>query len=158
MERLVLAAALVVVAVVVAALLRRRAATAPTRPREWPVPSRVDRADFARPEAPWLVAVFSSATCQSCADTVRKATVLESGEVVVADVEAGTHPEIHRRYGIEAVPLVVVADADGVVRASFVGPPTATDLWAAVAEVREPGSTPESQCDRSDRGGAPPVR
>ncbi len=36
-----------------------------------------------------------------------------------------------------------VADATGVVRASFLGPVTATDLWAAVAEAREPGSTPD---------------
>jgi hypothetical protein len=37
----------------------------------------------------------------------------------------------------------VVADAQGVVRRGFVGAFTATDLWAAVAEVRAPGSTPE---------------
>jgi hypothetical protein len=30
----------------------------------------------------------------------------------------------------------VVADAEGVVRTSFTGPPSATDLWAAVATVR----------------------
>jgi hypothetical protein len=28
------------------------------------------------------------------------------------------------------------------VAASFIGPVTATDLWAAVAEARDPGSTP----------------
>ena len=31
------------------------------------VPTHVDRADFARPEAPVLVAVFTSATCATCA-------------------------------------------------------------------------------------------
>jgi hypothetical protein len=41
------------------------------------------------------------------------------------------------------VPLVVVADAHGVTRAAFVGPASATDVWAAVAEARRPGSTPE---------------
>jgi hypothetical protein len=40
------------------------------------------------------------------------------------------------------VPTALVVDAEGVVAASFVGPVTATDLWAAVAEAREPGSTP----------------
>jgi len=34
------------------------------------------------------------------------------------------------------VPIVVIADLDGVVRKSFVGPMSATDLWAAVAEAR----------------------
>jgi hypothetical protein len=41
------------------------------------------------------------------------------------------------------VPLTLLAGADGVVRASFVGEPTATDLWAALAEARHPGSSPE---------------
>ena len=43
---------------------------------------------------------------------------------------------MHERYGISGVPMVVIADAEGVVRKSFVGPVTATDLWAAVAEIR----------------------
>ena len=43
---------------------------------------------------------------------------------------------------IEAVPTTLVVDGDGVVAAGFIGPITATDLWAAVAEAREPGSTP----------------
>ena len=32
--------------------------------------------------------------------------------------------------------------AAGVVRASFVGPPTATDLWASLATAREGGAPP----------------
>ncbi len=142
MERLALAAALVVVAVVVAFVLRRRQVPQPPTQPSWTVPAQLDRRDFARPEAPWLVAVFSSASCASCAGMVARAQVLESPEVAVDDVEVGRRPELHQRYRIEAVPITVVADRDGVVRASFVGPATATDLWAAVAEVREPGSTP----------------
>ena len=49
---------------------------------------------------------------------------------------------LHERYAIEAVPATLVVDGDGVVVASFIGPVTATDLWAAVAEAREPGTTP----------------
>ena len=33
--------------------------------------------------------------------------------------------------------MVVVADAAGVVGASFIGPTSAGDLWAAVAELRD---------------------
>ena len=55
---------------------------------------------------------------------------------------------LHRKYAIDAVPLVVVADARGVVGASFIGPASATDLWAAVAEVRQPGSSPEPDLGR----------
>ena len=34
------------------------------------------------------------------------------------------------------MPMVLIADAEGVVRKSFVGSVSATDLWAAVAEIR----------------------
>jgi hypothetical protein len=39
--------------------------------------------------------------------------------------------------------MILIADGDGVVRRAFVGATTATDLWAAVAELRAPGATPE---------------
>lgn len=138
-ERLLIAGIVIVVAVVVAILVDRRRPDAPTAPR-WAVPTQLDRSDFAQPDAPWLVAVFTSATCDACAGTASKAAVLASEEVAVDEVEAKARADVHRRYAIDAVPMVVVADGEGVVRASFVGPPTATDLWAAVAELREPGS------------------
>lgn len=149
MERLVIAAVLVLVAVVVAVVLQRRKPSPPTTP-EWTVPAQVDRRDFARPDAPWLVAVFTSATCSTCAGVWERAEPLDAGPggpVAVQQVEVGAEPEIHRRYGIDAVPLVIVVDADGVVVRHFIGPVTATDLWAAVAEAREPGSTP-GECAR----------
>jgi len=148
--RIVLALVLAAGAAGVAALLRsRRGASAPVEQgARWPVPVQVDRADFPRSDAPWLVIVFSSATCESCARTVAAAAVLECAEVAVHVCEAVADRDLHRRYHIEAVPITVVVDGAGVVRASFVGPPTATDLWAAVAEVREPGSTPGGGCER----------
>ncbi len=143
MTRLLMAAGLVVVAVVVALVLRRQqAADAPSQPR-WRVPAQLDRNDFARPEAPWLVAVFSSATCSTCAAVVEKASVLACATVVVDEVELVARRETHNRYDVDAVPMTLIADADGVVHASFVGPVTATDLWAAVAELRDPGCSPE---------------
>jgi protein-disulfide isomerase len=135
MERLLIVAAVVGFAAGVAVVVRRRRPEPPTQGK-WPVPTQLDRADFDRPDAPWLVVVFSSTTCLSCADAVEKAEVLASAEVVVQDVEVTANPDLHRRYGIDAVPVTVVADGDGVVRASFVGAPSATDLWAAVADLR----------------------
>src|SRR5438128_12130917 len=136
MERVVIAAAIIVVATVVAVIVERRRPAPPTQAR-WAVPAQLDRADFARSDAPWLVVVFTSETCESCADAVAKTQVLASGHLAVQDVEAGRDRELHARYGIDAVPMIVVADRSGVVRRSFVGPPTATDLWAAVAEERQ---------------------
>ena len=63
--------------------------------------------------------------------------MLSSADVDVVDVEYGEHRDLHAKYRIDGVPIVAVADARGVVRTSFVGPVTATDLWAAVAEVRQ---------------------
>ena len=145
--RFVLVGAVVVLAVIVAVVLDRRKPQAPTQGR-WAVPAQLDRADFGRPSAPWLVAVFTSATCDSCIKAMDKARVLASDEVEVEEVEVGARPEVHRRYHVDAVPTIVVADDEGVVRASFVGPPTATDLWAAVAEARQPGSSPEPDLGR----------
>lgn len=121
----------------VAAVLRRRDVSDPAQGSSWTVPAQLARSDFARPEAPWLVAVFSSTTCLACQGTWEKARHLDGEVVAVQEVEAVQDRELHRRYGIDAVPLVLVADAEGVVRRSFVGPPTATDLWAALADLRE---------------------
>jgi hypothetical protein len=141
--QVLIAVGVVLVALGVGAVLRsRRTVDAPTQP-VYAAPAQIDRADFAAPGTPWLVAVFSSATCTTCADVVGKAKVLACAEVAVVDVEYSESAALHRKYHVDAVPIAVVADHAGVVRASFVGPMTATDLWAAVAEVRHPGSSPE---------------
>ena len=115
----------------------RRARCAPaTR-----VPAQLDRADFARPEAPWLVAVFTSATCARRAGRVGAGAAARERRRSRCR-RSSTRPtgDLHDRYGIEAVPTtLVVATPTGVVRASFLGPVTATDLWAAVAEARRAG-------------------
>jgi hypothetical protein len=142
MDRLIVALVIVAVVAAVAVIARRRSVPdAPTQ-RRFSAPVQLDRNDFARPDAPWLVAVFSSARCDVCASVIDKARVLECRDVAVAEVEYTAERALHERYSIDAVPTTVVADAHGVVVASFLGPMTATDLWAAVAEAREPGSTP----------------
>ena len=125
----------------------RRRAAPPTQPRGL-LPVQVNRSDFDGASAPWCVIVFSSATCNSCADVVAKAKVLACDEVAVVEVEFTANRDLHRRYEIDAVPGVIVVDSRGVVRASFSGPVTATDLWAAVAECRNPGSSPEPDLGR----------
>lgn len=135
----VVAAGAVVIGLV---LRRRRSVDVPTQASP-ELPTQLDRSDFSRPEAPWLVAVFSSASCDTCSDVVRKAEVLASSSVVVVDVEYRASKVLHSKYAIDAVPIVAIADAAGVVRAGFTGPVSATDLWAALAEVRQPGSSPE---------------
>jgi hypothetical protein len=147
MVQVIVALAVVVVAGAVGLVLRRRQAVeAPTQPR-YDIPAQLDRADFA-PGVPWVVVVFTSATCTTCADVKAKAQVLASGQVAVVEAEYTASRHLHTKYDIQAVPILAVADADGVVRAGFAGPVTATDLWAAVAEARDPGVSPEPDLGR----------
>jgi hypothetical protein len=153
MLALLVAVPVVIVACVIAVVLQRRSQPdAPTQPREYAVPSQLDRDDFERPDAPWLVVVFTSGTCLSCAGTMERALPLASDVVAVQEVEFVENKALHERYAIDAVPMLLVADDEGVVRASFIGTPTAADLWAALAELREPGSVPPG-CDH--HGSAP---
>jgi hypothetical protein len=142
--RLGIAVAVLAIAVVVAWWLRRRRPDAPPR-GVYPVPRQLDRRDFPQPVAPWLVAYFSSAMCASCQGLGPKVAVLRSSEVAVCEFSFETARDVHERYDIAAIPMILVADGAGVVHRAFVGATSATDLWAAVAEVREPGSTPESE-------------
>ena len=138
---LVLVPAGVAVALVVSIVMRRRRPDAPTQ-GGFQLPTQIDRGDFPQPDVPWLVLLFTSATCDACADMVQKARVVESREVAVVDVEYTANRDLHKRYRIDAVPSLIVVDAAGAVRTGFLGPVKAQDLWAAVAECRDPGSTP----------------
>jgi hypothetical protein len=140
--RVLIAVALLVVVLVVAARLRRRRPAPPPRDA-YPIPRQLDRADFPRPEAPWLVAYFSSTVCDSCRGLGPKVAVLDSDGVSACEADAAARRDLHDRYEISAIPMILVADSEGVVRRAFVGATTATDLWAAVAELRAPGTTPE---------------
>ena len=146
--KLIVVVAVVAVAALLAKFLQRRKPQAPTQPK-MEVPAQVDRNDFPQPEVQWLVAVFSSASCATCVDVVAKSQALATSQVVVANVEYPERKDLHDRYGIDAVPTIVVVDTDGVVRGSFIGPVSATDLWAGVAEIRQPGSRAVSDCATS---------
>lgn len=137
MDRVLIALGIAVAAAAIAMVMRSRRPDAPTQSSGW-IPEQLDRADFDQPATPWLVAVFTAATCDACRDVRAKADVLAADDVVaVAVAEYPERRDLHQRYRIDAVPLVVIADDLGVVRRSFLGPVSATDLWAAVAAVRD---------------------
>jgi hypothetical protein len=133
----------------IAFVVQRRRPEAPTQPTVYPVPTQLDRADFDRPDAPWLVAVFTSRTCDSCARVTEKACVLAAADVAYQEVSYQDDRVLHDRYSVEAVPMVAIADADGVVVKAFVGEVTAIDLWGAVATARDPSSEPSGHHDHS---------
>lgn len=152
MERLIIALALGAVVIVFAVLVQRRQVrTTPDAAGEFRAPEHLVRSDFDRPEAPWLVAVFTSATCSTCSDVWAKAKALDSPQVVVQEVEEKIDADLHARYDIRAVPIIAIADSTGRVRSSYMGPVSATHLWAGMAELRDPGSVPEG-CGESASG------
>ena len=110
MDRLIIAAVIIAIVGVIALVSRRRRITdAPTQ-REYNVPQQLDRNDFVRPDAPWLVVIFSSATCDVCVGVAERAAILESSEVAVAVVEYGDEQALHEKYKIDAVPTLIVSD------------------------------------------------
>lgn len=151
MTDVVVAASIAVVVAVVALVVRRRQRTdAPTQ-RTLAVPSQIDRRDFgaAGNQPTWLVAVFTSTSCHVCADVWDKVQVLASSEVAVFRADYESRRDLHLRYGIEAVPATLVCDGDGVVLHQILGPVSATDLWAAVARVRDAtGDAVVDPCER----------
>ena len=137
--RILIAVAVLAVCGTIAAVFerRRQASGAPVRD-PYPIPRQLTRSDFLRPDAPWLVALFSSTTCDGCAVMRDKVLAMETSEVAAIEVSFQADRDIHERYLISGVPMVLVADHDGVVQRAFLGAVSATDLWAAVAAARDP--------------------
>ena len=140
MDRLLLLVLVAATAGTLAHLVQRRRPDAPVR-TGWSVPQQLDRRDFDRPDAPWLVVVFTSATCDTCGSVVEVARPLESQAVAFQEVEAGERRDLHDRYAVDAVPMVLLVDGVGVVRDHHLGPVSATHLWGSLAELRQPGPT-----------------
>ena len=136
MERIIVAVGVVAVAAMVAFVLNRRRPQAPTQARA-PVPAQLDRADFPNPDSPWLLVVWTSRTCASCERATANAQLLASPVVAYVEVPWQDHKELHARYGVEDVPMTLLADHDGVVQVSFVGNPEFAELAGAVAAARD---------------------
>ena len=121
----------------VAWLVRRFRTSSPAAP-SYSVPTRLERWDFAQPSKDWLLAVFTSKSCSTCATVMKAAQSLADDSLAVQEVEFRRHGELHRRYTVDAVPLAVLADHTGAVCASLAGPATAAELSALIASVRQP--------------------
>jgi len=123
--------------VVAAKFIRQKSIVDVPTQKIFSAPVQIDRTDFPISQHEWMIAVFTSATCHACADMLAKAQVVASKNVAVVEIEYSDKKELHRKYNIEAVPTVVVSDIRGVVHKSFLGPVSATDLWAGIASVRD---------------------
>ena len=133
MTQIVVAVVIVVVGIAVAAVIRRRDAGRLAQGKRWTVPAQLERQDFADPAAERLVVVFSSDTCDACARTWQRVEALVGPGTAIDRVSYQERADLHDRYGIEAVPTLLVADREGVVERSFVGPPDPDELAQALA-------------------------
>lgn len=134
MGRLVLVVVIAAAAVVVAAVIRRRRPDAPAT-GSGQVPLQIDRSDLPPGLETWVLLAFTSPTCASCAHVWRQAQALRRPGLSVVDADTESHRALHQRYRIDAVPLVVLIDADGVTQRWFLGPVADGDLAAAVDEL-----------------------
>ena len=141
MEKIV-ASIILLIAAILSFIVRRRKPDAPSQTSHV-VPQQLSRKDFEHSQKPWLLAVFTSSTCDACQDVATKAKVLASKDVVVQIIDYLDRRDLHARYSIDAVPTTVIADHLGVVRYGVLGPITATDLWAAMARCRDPQTSAE---------------
>ncbi len=132
MEKVFVALAVMLVGIIAAAIIRWRAERSPAQGASWTVPVQLHRGDFDSVDTSTLIVVFSSATCDACAATWAKVQNLASDTVAVQDVPYQDLQHLHDRYQIDAVPTVLVADAQGVVTASFVGEPKLDELTEAI--------------------------
>lgn len=119
-------------------ILRTSRRTENTVVNQFDVPTIIDRKDFSEYKANTMVIVFSSRVCDSCSSVLAKAAALQSDAVDVVNVEFEDKQgkELHSKYEIQAVPTTVICQQSGEVLQSFIGPVSATDLWAASARAR----------------------
>ncbi len=133
--RLLALVVLTAIAVAIAVLLQRRRPDPPSAP-SYRAPAQLDRADFAEPSVPTLIALFASTTCNTCPTAWEAVTAAaaetDRGGVVVQRIDVQGDPRLHERYRIDGVPTTLVADAEGVVTQAFFGPITADEVAAAL--------------------------
>lgn len=132
MSQVVIALVIIVAGLVVAILIRRRDSGSMAHGERWSVPAQLERSDFDGQDAERLVVVFSSATCDACARTWERVNAHVGPDTAVTEVSYQERRDLHDRYGIDAVPTLVVADREGIVLASFVGPPGEDELIEAL--------------------------
>ncbi len=115
-------------AVVVAYLVNKRNADSPSVPKN-SLPIQIDRTDFEKPKTEWILVFFSSNSCDSCQKVRDLLESLTLDSLHIQEVEFPQETTTHQRYGIDSVPITLVAGTDGVVIWSYAGVPP-VDLFS----------------------------
>ncbi len=132
--RLVVLIVLAVVAVAVALILQRRRPDPPSAP-SYRAPAQLDRDDFERPDAPALILVFASTSCNTCPVVWDEIEPLSSRGTAVQRIDVESQGDLHKRYKIDGVPTTLIANRDGVVAKAFFGPLADGELQETLVEL-----------------------
>lgn len=122
----------------IAVLLERHSASTAGPVPTGTVPTRIRRRDLGVGPDGWLLVLFSSSDCSSCARVRDRISTLAGPDVAIREVDHRSEPELHRRYGIDTVPLTVLVDRSGEVGLAVLGPVDDHHL-AEIASHLDPG-------------------
>ena len=101
----------------------------------WSIPGHLSREDFNFRNEPWLVVIFSSESCETCKPVVTEGMKLTSLGVAIQEVTAETNKDLHEKYDIDAVPMLLLVDKFGVVRSSYLGPSDFDEVKKSIETV-----------------------
>ena len=109
-------------ALIVAYTANNRRTDSPSVPKS-SLPIQVDRNDFDMPEIKWLLVFFSSESCSSCIQVREILSGIPLNSIHLQEVSYPQGKNLHTRYAINSVPIVLIANLEGVVTWSYAGVP-----------------------------------
>ncbi|MBN39682.1 MAG: hypothetical protein CL457_03315 [Acidimicrobiaceae bacterium] len=117
-------------AIIVAYIANNRRTDSPSVPKG-SLPIQVDRRDFDMPDMKWLLVFFSSESCSSCIQVREILSGIPMNSIHIQEVSFPQGNNLHSRYAINSVPIVLIANLEGVVIWSYAGVPP-TDLIESI--------------------------
>ena len=109
-------------AIIVAYIANNRRTDSPSVPKS-SLPIQVDRNDFNMPGMKWLLVFFSSESCSSCIQVREILSEIPLNSIHIQEVSFPQEKNLHTRYAINSVPIVLIANLEGVVIWSYAGVP-----------------------------------
>ena len=109
-------------AISVAYIANNRRTDIPSVPKS-SLPIQVDRNDFEMPVMKWLLVFFSSESCSSCIQVREILSDIPLNSIHIQEVSFPQEKNLHNRYAINSVPIVLIANLEGVVIWSYAGVP-----------------------------------
>ena len=106
-------------AIIVAYIANNRRTDSPSVPKS-SLPIQVDRNDFNMPDMKWLLVFFSSESCSSCIQVREILSEIPLNSIHIQEVSFPQEKNLHTRYAINSVPIVLIANLEGVVILSLI--------------------------------------